>query len=402
MEQLETAYRRGVAKGQLAAQKGEVSPQWIVSLMDGMRAGYPRAAELDIWAEILRLDHERIENPPDYTKFPEARGWPDLIRREREGFLEGAGCDERARAFFYNRGFFGSRRLNTRYAGSSPANLRAGHCTAVYIRDTAEGGPLFGRTLDDVRMGPDIEAAFLVVPDSRTNWIEMTADEGNRPWLLKSLVSGAVLGDEEPREIFPLNAWDVMPADCNSIADMVAFLERYADFWGPHCGLLVDRDGDAIAFEKSNCRLGVRYSENGAAASTACSYLIPEMAAHKQECGRGVLAQDAPDWEYWQGCDARHRRLLQLTAAANLRGATLEDMSAIVTDHAVPFPDKICLEGETGVPGDKTGNWTWTAKASVLSGPNSRTLLWRMDGDKPAHSNPPVLIPAHASVELTS
>lgn len=395
MQQLDTAYRRGVAKGKTAAQKGEVSPEWIASLIDGMRAGYPRAADLDIWREILSLDRERMDNPPDYTRFPEARGWPDLIRREREGFLEGAGCDEQARAFFYSRGFFGSRRLNTRYAGSSPENLRAGHCTAVYIRDTAEGGPLFGRTLDDIRMGAEIEARFLTVPDPQTNWIEMTANDGNRPWLLKSLVSGAVLGDEEPREIFPLNAWDVMPDDCRSIKDMIAFLEHYADFWGPHGGLLVDRDGDVVAFEKSNCRLGVRFSDDGAAAITACSYLIPEMASHKKACAQTVLPEDAPDWDYWAGCDARHRRLLQLTAEANHRGATLADMSAIVTDHGAPFPDRICLAGETGVPAEMGGNWTWTAKAGILSGPNSKTLLWRMDGDTPAYGNPPVVIPAH-------
>jgi hypothetical protein len=116
------------------------------------------------------------------------------------------------------------------------------------------------------------------------------------------------------------------------------------------------------------------------------------MHQFKDEQTSGVVAADAPDWEYWRGCDARYRRLMHLTDEANRNCATLDDVAAILTDHAVPFPDRICLAGETGVPGETSGNWTWTSKASVLTGPNRRTLFWRMQGDTPCYKNAPVTV----------
>ena len=140
-----------------------------------------------------------------------------------------------------------------------------------------------------------------------------------------------------------------MPKDCKKVTAKVEFLKRYADFWGPQNGLIVDEEQNAVAFEKSNCRLGVRYSTDGTAAVTACSYLIPEMKAFKEKCSRRSLelrgwTEDSSDWVYWKGCDARYERLLKLTEASN--GRDLGRLGNIMTDHAAPFPDRICLAGE--------------------------------------------------------
>ncbi len=143
----------------------------------------------------------------------------------------------------------------------------------------------------------------------------------------------------------------------------------------------------------------MRWSDDGTAAVTACSYLIPEMKQFKWERNRLSLKQrgwteDSPDWLYWQGCDARYERLLKLTKEANTRSATLADMAAIVTDHAVPFPARICLAGEKGHRDEADQNWTLTSDASVLEGPNRRTLFWRVEGQTACYANPPFLIPA--------
>lgn len=211
----------------------------------------------------------------------------------------------------------------------------------------------------------------------------------------------AAICDEEPREIFPVNVWEIMPKDCKKTPDRVEFLRRYVDFWGPQNGIIVDEEQNAVAFEKSNCRLGVRYSDDGTAAVTACSYLIPEMKAFKEKCSRRSLelrgwTEDSPDWVYGKGCNARYERLLKLTAKASKRGATLDDMANIVTDHAVPCPDRICLAGEKGHRTDPDDpnwrNWTLTSSASMIEGPNRRTLFWRVEGNTPCYENPPFLI----------
>jgi len=207
-----------------------------------------------------------------------------------------------------------------------------------------------------------------------------------------------VLCDEEPAEIFPIDALALRPADCKTVPAIVEFLTRYHDFWGPQNGIIVDEQKNMVAFEKSNCRVGFRYTSDGTCAVTACSYLIPEMYAFKLERSKLSLqkrgwTEDSPDWVYWKGCDARYRRLLEMTGAAAARGATLADMAAIVTDHAVPVPDRICLAGEPGHKDDTDSNWTLMSQASVLEGPGRRTLFWRVEGNTPCYDNSPFLIP---------
>ncbi|MBI4025588.1 MAG: hypothetical protein HY360_11455 [Verrucomicrobia bacterium] len=379
MSKKNDAYQRGLAAGK--ATRPNIQ-KWMEFSVQWAKGQYPMTRELDYWGEVVKLDCDRMKNPPSLSQFPETKGLPDLLTAERKGFLEGCGGGPKELAFHYTWFFFTSRRLNTRYVGKPQ---RANHCTALYIRDSKEGGPLYGRTLDDIR-----RAGLEDFSPPREG------PHGKRQFL-RDGVSSAVLCDEEPREIFPVDPWALMPADCVKARDIMAFLQRYAEFWGPQNGILVDEEQNAAAFEKSNCRVGVRYSSDGTAAVTACSYLIPEMKAFKEERSRRSLElrgwnETSPDWLYWKGCDARYARLLKLTDEANRRGATLDDVAGIVTDHAVPFPERICLAGERGHPDDTDVNWTLTAQASVLEGPNRRTLFWRVEGDTSCYKNPPFLV----------
>lgn len=374
------AYNHGLAQGRQARPK---ITQWMEATERWARISYPASSHLDYWEECAKFDRERMQCAPSTTKFPETKGLPDLLTAERKGFVDGCGCGPRELAFHYTWFFYCSRRLNTRYVGKS---LRANHCTAVYIRDTKEGGPLYGRNLDDIRR-PGLED---FQPPRK-------GPDGKRRRQVDG-VSSAVLCDEEPSEVFPVHVWDIMPEDCKKVKDMVAFLQRYNEFWGPQNGFIVDEEQNSVAYEKSNCRMGVRWSEDGTSAVTACSYLIPEMKAFKEERSRLSLTlrgwdETSADWLYWKGCDARYERLLKLTKEANAKGATLEDMAAIVTDRAVPFPDCVCLAGEKVLPTDELTNWTLTSQASVIEGPNRRSLFWRVEGDTPCFENPPFLIP---------
>ena len=380
MSQLTEAYERGLAAGKTAKPQLK---QWMEFTARWAKQQYPASAHLDYWDECAKLDQERMERPPSLTEFPETKGLPDLLRAERKGFLEGCGGGPRELGYQFTWFFYCSRRLNTRYVG---VGQRANHCTAVYLRDSREGGPLTGNNTDDIRR-PGLEN---IQPPKE-------GPDGQRRRVLGG-VSSAVLCDEEPVEIFPVNVWGIMPPECKKTKDIVAFLQRYNEFWGPQNGLIVDEDQTGVAFEKSNCRLGVRWSDDGTAAVTACSYLIPEMRKFKEERGRLSLksrgwTEDCPDWVYWKGCDARYERLLKLVKETNARGATLADLADIMTDHAVPFPERICLAGERGHRDDQDFNWTLQSQVSVLEGPNRRTLFWRVEGNTPCYENPPFLIP---------
>ncbi len=379
MSKTTEAYHRGLKAGKLAKPRLR---QWMESFIRWAKTQYTATQDMDYPGEMVKCDRERLLNPPSLSKFPETKGLPDLVMAERKGFQEGCACGDDLMAYHFSWFFFSSRRLNTRHVGR---DVQAGHCTSVYIRDSKEGGPLHGRNLDDIRR-PALED-FQPPPPH----------DGKRVFRREG-VSSAVLCDEEPQEIFPVDPWLLIPEDCMKLKDVIEFLKRYVDFWGPQNGILVDMEQNAAAFEKSNCRVGFRMSTDGTAAVTACSYLIPEMKKFKEERSRLSLKrrgwnEKSPDWLYWTGCDARYERLLKLTADANKRGATLEDMADIVTDHAVPFPERICLAGEKGHPDDADVNWTLTSQASVLEGPNCRSLFWRVEGNTACYDNPPFLIP---------
>lgn len=115
--------------------------------------------------------------------------------------------------------------------------------------------------------------------------------------------SGAVLCDEEPEDIFPVNVWELMPPDCKKVAAIVEFLRRYCAFWGPNTSIIVDEEKNVVVIEKSNCRMGVRACADGVAVITDCSYLIPEMKAFRDERHRFSLKlrgwnENSSDWVY--------------------------------------------------------------------------------------------------------
>jgi hypothetical protein len=301
---------------------------------------------------------------------------------EHKGFLDGCG-DPWMVAYQFNWYWFISRRLNTRYIGKAAP---AGHCTAVWFRDSKEG-PLSGNNCDDVRRpfekftppkeGPG-GAAFMGI----------TCVGG---------VSSAVLCDEEPDDIFPVDPFAVMPEDMKTLPEFVKYLRRYHDFFGPGNMLWVDGELNSVAIEKANCRMGVRWEKKGVSAITACSYLTPEMHKfHVERDKRSLKARgwtkDCPDWVFWRGCDRRYRRLLKLVEEERRRGPTIQGVAKIMLDHAVPMPDRICIAGEKCHRDVSDVNWTLMSQSNVLFGPTRRTLWWRVEGKTPIYRTKPFLV----------
>ena len=377
------AYARGKAAG-MAAKTDPIWLKMAESVMEWARMSYPASRHLDYKSEVMKLETERLAADLDFTRFPECRWWRDAVIAEHRGFLDGCG-DEWMTAHHFNWYWFVSRRLNTRYVG---VEAPRGKCTAVWFRDSNEG-PLQGNNLDDIRrpfqkFEPPSEGP------SGKPFKKITSIGG---------VSAAVLCDEEPENIFPVDPIAVMPEDIKTLPDFVKFLQRYVEFFGPGNLIWVDPEMNSVAIEKSNCRMGVRWEKNGVSAVTACAYLTPEMNAFKKERDllsykmRGWDEKDNPDYVFWDGCERRYHRLLALTDELARSGPTLEGLANIMLDHAVAFPERICLAGENDYPFYEVANWTLTSSSSVLFGPTRRTLWWRIEDDMAIYETKPFLIP---------
>ena len=128
------AYQRGFETGK------KVKPgiqKWMEATLEWTRRSYPASQSLDYWAELVKLDRERMANPPDLAKFPETKG-VGFACGGTKGLWTAAVVKELA--YHYTGAFFCSRRLNTRYVGKE---TRAHHCGGFHSRQRK--APLYGR-----------------------------------------------------------------------------------------------------------------------------------------------------------------------------------------------------------------------------------------------------------------
>src|ERR1051325_2470948 len=142
---LAESYEAGRAAGKAARDnlKQEIEAGFRSAL-----GSFPASAGLDYANELVKLDRQRTESAPSLTHFPETKGLPDILAAERKGFLDGCGGGPLELAFHYTWRFFQTRRLQTRYIGKGTKAPKA-ECTAVFIPNSTEGGPLFGRNWDE-------------------------------------------------------------------------------------------------------------------------------------------------------------------------------------------------------------------------------------------------------------
>ena len=67
---------------------------------------------------------------------------------------------------------------------------------------------------------------------------------------------------------------------------------------------------------------------------------------------------------------------MALTDAAAQGQPTIWDALNVVADHAVPYPDRVCLAGESrnSPTRNPNQNWSVTQHAAVITGPNRRAI----------------------------
>jgi len=338
---------------------------------------FPSLGDMDLAAAVRDYDRERLACEPDYAKFPEMRGLLERHVGEREGFREASGLDEAATAFHFSWQWFLYRRINARHVPYWQRLRPPAQCTNVFFPEGKEGV-----TISDNR---DIEVRGATqIPQ----WRQSRLRRDNLVSWMQGAASSAVVMDEEPVCCFPCSPIELLPDECfDDIQALIEFMTRYREFWGPGNQIWVDRKLNAVAVEKTNCRVAFRYpTVAGAVCITACSYLDPDLHAFKQQCLRKVMAgkgepeEDSADWHFDAGAHLRNERLLALTNAEAGRpgGATLWGAFNIVADEAVPFPARICLSGQKTFADhperEGTASWSVTQHAGVITGPRRRWL----------------------------
>jgi hypothetical protein len=377
MNHREEGLRRGRAAGE-GAKKGDLHQQ-VLNELAAMRILYP-TIDFDLAQALINYDRERLACDPDYRKFPELRGHLELLRAEREGFKEVSGLGDLEAAFTFSWWFFMMRRLNGNHLARWDLVTAPGPgCTNVFIP-----GGRDGVTISDNR--------DIALPDDMTHLANLMPERVfqrnlDSVYWVQGGVSAAVLLDDEPACSFPADPFSyqhLIPPECfDDIDVMIEFMTRYNEFYGPGNKILVDRHLNAVAMDKSNCKVAFRKpTVNGAIAVTACAYLDPELSAHqlaraaKAAEMKGDSLEESLDYNYHAGSRKRYQRLVDLTDAAAKGQPTIWDALEVVADHAVPYPDRVCLAGESRNSAERNPkeNWSVTQHAAVITGPHRRAL----------------------------
>ena len=365
----------GRERGRAIGKNAGDLPEVMAREFDINRRLFQSVGDMDFAAELVKYDAARLADEPSYATFPELKGLVDRHVGEREGFKEASGFGDVEAAFHFSFWHFCWKYLNAHHVARYDLMGARGQCTNVFFPE-GQDGVTIADNRDDVPV-PWYEAA---VPKARVN------PPGKHPTInwVQGGVSSSVLLDEEPVCKFPCSPHELLPEECkDDIHEIVKFMDRYTEFWGPGNQLWVDRNLNGVMVEKTNIRAAYRWpTSNGAICVTACSYIDPALNAFKEERLARVAADrdETPDAcidvMFARGCDRRQHRLLALTnAAARDGGPSLWEAFDVVADTDAPFPDRVCLAGETADPArEPNANWTLTQHAVVITGPRRRGL----------------------------
>jgi hypothetical protein len=359
---------------------------------------YPTMKE-DMATALIKCDARRLADEPDYAKFPELRGHIDLLKAEREGFKEASGLGEMETAHFFSAWYFQTRILESQHLGRWDI-LTANGCTNIFIPEGIDGVTLGDNR--DIALLDDMSGLAASHPG------DLFKLNANGVHWSQGGVSSAVVLDDAPKCSFPADPFrysHIIPNEFYHDVDvMISFLDRYNEFWGPGNKILVDSKLRAVIFEKTNCLVAHRKAgPSGEAAITACAYLDDRLHTHQLERSRraakikGETEENSLEINYHAGSRLRYRRLTDLTAAAAQGKPTIWDALNIVADHAVPYPDRICLAGEAKGTDKRNPkeNWSVTQHAAVITGPRQRALyrsVQSRQNPKPVYEYTPKLM----------
>ena len=160
-------------------------------------------------------------------------------------------------------------------------------------------------------------------------------------------VSSGVFLDEESPEIFPAPVAKLVARYCRNADEAVEMLSRYNYFWGPGNMLIADRQHRVAMIEKSACRIGVRWGQDGFGFVTAMTAEHPEMnkfLADRRAASLPARGLKAPcaDTRYWEAQDKRRAIINRLLDEAR-QAPTLEKLRLPGDTRVAVDVDPVCL-----------------------------------------------------------
>ncbi len=326
----------------------------------------PGLSDAEIITRLRESNRRRLAAEPERTKYPETVGLADLIRAEWRGIRDGAGLSEDLWEVYCDKNFLYQREIRNLSLQPSP-----GRCTYVYFPQS-ESGPLLAFNLDSSPKEP------FGAPD----W------PGLNEHLFFGTVSSGVFLDETSPEIFPVPIARLMGRFCGNTKEAVELLSRYCLFWGPCNALLVDDQHNVAMLEKSACRIGVRYSEDGYGYITSMTAEAPEFRAFLDDrrnvsLERRGLDKNCTDVRFWAEADHRRKLIGRLLEEAKAN-PTFETLRSIMQHRS--SLGRVCYNGDDLGGGLKVEH---TLRTAIWNLKKRTAIWWGRSGDTPSFETKP-------------
>ncbi len=258
-EKESNAYASGLAEGKAILLGRSGSTRNIEAggahhrSLAGATARYLGIAGAEVVAQVTAFHRERVDRAPDPGRYPEARGARDILLRRYAGMAE-AGMDAALIALVESLGFWQKHVMVHRYgkvANPVAIDKLRERCRVVYLPDS-DHGPLHFKNVDD----------------PLETWTPKPPEPQGQPWphapLYYDGTGSGLHVDEDPVEIFPLNAVSLCKEHCATVPQVREFMVRYSHFWEGANLLVHDEKGNSVAFEKaSRNRIAVRDAQPG-------------------------------------------------------------------------------------------------------------------------------------------
>jgi hypothetical protein len=375
-EKRRSAYERGLQRGRLLQAQEQYWQDAARSLSEVL--AWP-ASELS--RKVLQFHRERLEAVPDLTRYPELRGYRDLLDEEERG-LRDAGNDETLIALSKSLNFWRGTRLQQETGKAWYAQATPEKCRVLYLAES-DRGALHLKNVDDPltywKPRPPLGA--------EAKW------PFEHPLVFDGVGSGLHI-DEIPPEIFPVAVRELCQEHCGTVPEAEEFLVRYNYFWGSCNQLVHDKNGNSVAFEKTWCRVATRGpNAQGINFITGMGSLDPELSAFQKQQRRKYLDQigaswdDSPDGCFFTQCENKWKNMARYVNELSLN-PTWENAKQLMEQRDPSGP--MCLTGGKCHPDQTVVGYTQVMDIYEIDNKRLHRRQWR--GDVPVYLDTPEIV----------
>lgn len=323
---------------------------------------------------ITDFYRESLQRVPSVAKYPESKPWVEYRIALDAELQKASGLSDIQLAVFRCLDAF------TRYRGFMRAKpAQSEKCRIAYLPDSDRG-----------------EMHIKNVDDPPTFWKPsppLEPEKYERPKMSIDGVGSGMHIDDEPEEIFPLDARNMVFHYADDTPGAVEFLTRYCPFWSGQNVVIEDDQKRSVAIEKCSANF-IEVFEPGPTGRSHCSGMATrdpnspqgkyQRAKRQQFLERFDLPVDGSDASFWAACDKAEQMLAD--CVANLGEPASFDK--LVTTFTTAWPDGLRKTGALFHPDQALPEYTLYAHLTLHD--ERKYMRWQCNEDLEFQAEPDV------------